>query len=276
MFLTPTPVTSPAPRQTSSTQRKRRRRALHYHLYLRCLRRSSSNVIIDHRTCGNANHRKQRPHRSPKYTTFSSPAVASTPHIPPTAPPRHHFQVFVKTLTGKTITVTVSPTVPVSTLKVLIFTKTGIPPADQRINSNGKHLVDHANIATYCICPNSLLHLSSVLLGGDKCHALPRRQPKQSSQARAARHRASLQQRQTEYKEGLNRLNRPTFPSAEELQRSSFEQQSSSDSDKRATLRYHFQLAKEIATARQTQRAISKEALQQIKASGIGHVPEDK
>jgi hypothetical protein len=93
---------------------------------------------------------------------------------------------------------------------------------------------------------------------------------------RAARHQASLQQRQTEYKEGLNCLNRPTFPSAEELQRSSFKQQSSSDNDKRATLHYHFQLAKEIATARQTQQAISKEALQQIKAGGVGHVPEDK
>eukprot|EP00956_Cyclotella_meneghiniana_P030916 scaffold79525_cov111-Cyclotella_meneghiniana.AAC.2 len=31
-----------------------------------------------------------------------------------------------------------------------------------------------------------------------------------------------------------------------------------------------------MATARQTQRAISKEALQQIKAGGVGHVPEDK
>ena len=50
----------------------------------------------------------------------------------------------------------------------------------------------------------------------------------------------------------------------------------SSDVNKKPTLRYHFQLAKEIATARQTQRAISKGALQQLKTGGVGHVPADK
>jgi large subunit ribosomal protein L40e len=117
------------------------------------------------------------PNRSSKYTTFSSPAVASPPQIPPTAPPRHHFQVFVKTLTGKSITVTVSPTDPVSTLKVLIFTKTGIPPADQRINYNGKHLADHANIAAYCIRPNSLLHTPLSCLVETNTTPLPDKRP---------------------------------------------------------------------------------------------------
>jgi hypothetical protein len=102
-------------------------------------------------------------------------------------------------------------------LKVLIFSKTGIPPSNQRLTYNGKKLVDHLPLAIYHIRSNSLLHLSSTLLGG---HKQPSRRPKRSSQARAARHMASLQQCQADYKQGLHRLNRPIFPSAEELCRS--------------------------------------------------------
>jgi ubiquitin C len=68
----------------------------------------------------------------------------------------------------------VSPSDLVTSLKVLIYTKTGIPPADQRIIYNGKNLVDQATLANYLIRPNSLLHLSSTLLGGDNQYTQPR------------------------------------------------------------------------------------------------------
>ena len=43
-----------------------------------------------------------------------------------------------------------------------------------------------------------------------------------------------------------------------------------------STLQYHFKLAKVIAVAHHNQCNISREVLKQIKAGGVGHVPDDK
>merc|ERR1719232_1508397 len=80
--------------------------------------------------------------------------------------PRGGMQLFVKTLTGKTVTIEGEEGESIEDVKAKISEKEGIPPEQQRLIFGGQQLQDGKTIDDYDVGDDATLHLVLRLRGG--------------------------------------------------------------------------------------------------------------
>lgn len=90
---------------------------------------------------------------------FNKPAFSHTASLNAALSMRGGMQLFVKTLTGKTVSIEIEEGESIEDVKAKIAEKEGIPVEQQRLIFGGQQLQDAKTIDDYDIGDDSTLHL---------------------------------------------------------------------------------------------------------------------
>lgn len=98
--------------------------------------------------------------------SFHKPSFTASPSLHTALSIRGGMQLFVKTLTGKTVSIEVEEGESIEDVKAKIAEKEGIPPEQQRLIFGGQQLQDQKTLKDYDVGDDATLHLVLRLRGG--------------------------------------------------------------------------------------------------------------